>query len=70
MGLFILRRLSFLVFVLLGVSIVTFAISHLVPGDPVRMIAGPRATAAQLAQVRASLGLDRPLPEQYVKYVS
>lgn len=65
---FVARRLVFLLLVVFGVSLITFAISHLAPGDPARVIAGPRATAAQLAHVRHELGLDRPLPEQYLRY--
>jgi peptide/nickel transport system permease protein len=64
------RRLVFLVFVVFGVSVVTFAISHLIPGDPARMMAGDRATDQTVAHIRGELGLDRPVPEQYVAYVA
>jgi peptide/nickel transport system permease protein len=69
MARFFLRRLTFLVFVLFGVTVVTFAISHVVPGDPARLLAGPRASASQLRQIRTELGLDRPLTDQYFRYV-
>lgn len=62
------RRLLLLVLVVFGVSIVTFAISHMIPGDPARMMAGERASNEMVAQMRASLGLDRPLYEQYLTY--
>lgn len=63
------RRLVFLVFVVLGVSVVTFVISHILPGDPVRMLAGPRASPELLARIRSDLGLDRPILTQYVVYL-
>ncbi len=67
---FLIRRLSLLVFVLLGVSVLTFFISHVVPADPARLAAGPHASAEQVQQLRRQLGLDRPLPEQYWMYMS
>lgn len=65
----ILRRLVFLVFVLFGLSIITFTLSHLVPADPARMIAGPRASKAAVEKIRDDYGLNDPLPVQYVNYV-
>ena len=62
------RRLLLLVLVVVGVSIVTFVISHMIPGDPARMMAGERASNEVVAQMRAKLGLDRPLYEQYLTY--
>ena len=47
-----------------------FLIIHLVPGDPVQQMLGSHATPATVAQVRQELGLDRPLPEQYLKFIS
>lgn len=64
------KRLVFLVLVVFGVSIITFTISHLIPGDPARMIAGDRATPEIVSHIREELGLDRPLYEQYWLYVS
>lgn len=63
------RRLAFLVLVVLGVSVITFIISNAVPGDPARLLAGPRATPEQITEMRVQLGLDRPLPERYVRYL-
>lgn len=63
------RRLASLVWVVLGVSLITFVISHLVPGDPARLIAGDRATPEIVAHIRAQLGLDLPLPQQYLHYM-
>jgi peptide/nickel transport system permease protein len=65
----IVRRLLFLVFVLFGLSVITFSLSHVVPGDPARLMAGPRASAAAVQKIRQQFGLDDPLPQQYVTYV-
>lgn len=66
---FVIRRLAFLVFVVLGVSLLTFIISHVVPADPVGLLVGKSATPAQIAQFRHALGLDQPLPVQYLIYM-
>ena len=63
------RRLVLLIFVVFGVSVVTFVISHMIPGDPARMMAGERASAETVARLREALGLDRPLHVQYLTYV-
>jgi peptide/nickel transport system permease protein len=65
----IIRRMLFLVLVLLGLSIITFTLSHLVPADPARMIAGPRASKSAVEKIREDYGLNDPLPVQYVDYV-
>jgi peptide/nickel transport system permease protein len=67
---YLIRRLALLVFVLLGVSVLTFFISHVVPADPARLAAGPHASHEQVQQLRQKLGLDRPLLEQYWMYMS
>lgn len=59
-----------LVVVLLGVSLATFLMVHAVPGDPAFALLGDQATAEDIARVRRDLGLDRPLPEQYFRYVT
>src|SRR5436305_7776348 len=64
------RRLVFMVFVLWGVSLVTFFLARIAPADPARLIAGPHANAEAIANIRALYGLDRPLPVQYVSYVA
>ena len=66
---YLIRRLFFGVFVLFGVSIITFAVAFAVPADPARDIAGPHATHAALANIRRQYGLDQPLPVQYVHYI-
>ncbi len=65
----IVKRLALLVLVVLGVSVITFVVSHLIPGDPARLIAGDKATEDIVANVRQSLGLDRPLVVQYWRYL-
>ena len=52
-----------------GVSLITFAISHLIPGDPARLIAGDRASDELVAGIRHQLGLDLPLYQQYGRYL-
>ena len=54
---------------LAGVVVVTFLLSHALPGDPAVLFAGPAANADSVAQVRAHLGLDRGLPVQFLAYV-
>lgn len=70
MGKFILRRLLLLIPILLGLTVVIFMLIRLLPGDPAGAILGERATPESLERVRAALGLDRPLIEQYWEYVS
>lgn len=69
MSRFILRRLILLLPVLLGVSVLTFVMSHVIPGDPARLIAGPHASNAQVQATRRAFGLDRPLWQQYLTYM-
>ena len=66
---FLIRRLAGAVPVILGITLVTFATLHLFPADPARLLAGPGADDAQIEAIRADLGLDRPLPVQYARYV-
>ncbi len=63
------RRLLALPVLLLGVSLVVFVVSHLVPGDPARVLAGPFATETDVERLRTLYGLDRPLAEQYASYL-
>jgi peptide/nickel transport system permease protein len=55
--------------VLFGVTLASFFLIHLVPGDPVRVMIGPKATAESVRVVRHDLGLDKPLAEQYVNFL-
>lgn len=65
----LLRRAISLPLVLLGMTLVTFAITHIVPGDPARLEAGPHATEAQVEVLRHQYGYDQPLVKQYVTYI-
>ena len=64
-----LRRLAGAIPVLAVVSVVVFLFVRLLPGDPARLVAGTDASAQDVEAVRQSLGLDRPLWQQYVRYV-
>jgi len=63
------RRLLLIPVVLIGLSILTFTIARIVPGDPVKLAAGPQARPEQVERLRADFGLDRPLIEQYFTYM-
>jgi peptide/nickel transport system permease protein len=63
---YLIRRILQSFIVLIGVTIITFILLHLLPGNPVAAILGPRATAADVASLTKQLGLNRPLPEQYL----
>jgi peptide/nickel transport system permease protein len=63
------RRLLLLVPVLVGVSIVIFGVLHLSPGDPAEIMLGSQATKEDLVRLRESLGLNEPLPIQYVHWM-
>ncbi len=65
----ILKRAATVVPTLIGVIVVTFFLTRVLPGDPAVYFAGPAATAESIAEVRKSLGLDKPLPEQFARYV-
>lgn len=65
---FVARRLLHALPILLGVAVLVFITIKLVPGDPVSVLAGPTATAEVKAEVAASLGLDRPLHEQFFSW--
>src|SRR6184192_2611936 len=66
---FLTRRIVGIAAVMVGVSIITFAISHIIPADPVAAALGDHATDQQIEAFRAEYHLDRPLPEQYLTYV-
>lgn len=64
------KRLLQSIPVLFAISVIAFAIIHLVPGDPARVMLGSRATEEAVATLRAQMGLDRPLLEQYAGFVA
>ena len=67
--LFLARRVSWSLLVLVGLSIVIFVIARVVPGDPARMALGPTATQQQVLDLQHKLGLDRPIVEQYGMFI-
>lgn len=67
---YIIRRLLLFIPVLFGLSIITFTISHIVPGDPVGLAAGPGATPQEIEQLQLEYGTTKPLPEQYLTYMA
>ena len=67
---YIVRRLLSAIPVLIGLSVVLFAFIHLLPGDPAAAILGEHTTPELAAELRKTLGLDRPLPDQYLSYVA
>lgn len=67
---FILKRLGIVIPTFLGITMLTFIFVHLIPGDPVLIIAGERGlTPERYAQLMTQLGLDKPLYEQYLSYL-
>src|SRR5512146_1581812 len=62
---YLMRRTLWMLVVLWGVTIVTFALLYLIPADPARAIGGPTASAQALANIRHHLGLDQPLQVRY-----
>ena len=66
---FLSRRIGGTIPVLLAVSIFAFGFVRLLPGDPARLIAGPDAGPADIAAVRAQMGLNGPIWEQYLRYL-
>jgi peptide/nickel transport system permease protein len=69
MALYLARRLGQALFILLGITLVTYLLLHLLPADPVRQIAGRSATPEVVESIRRQLGLDLPLWQQYLRYL-
>lgn len=65
----LLRRVLLAVPVLFGISVVSFLMVRVIPGDPARIMAGPDATYAQVLLLRREMGLDLPWPQQYGLYL-
>jgi peptide/nickel transport system permease protein len=70
LGHYIGKRLAQFIFVLIGTSIILFSVSHIIPADPVRAAAGPKATPEQLEVIKRKLGFDKPLHIQYIIYMT
>lgn len=67
---FLIRRALGFIAVLLVLSMMIFALARVVPGDPARMAMGPAASAEQVQEMREQMGLDDPLLEQYVRFLT
>jgi ABC-type dipeptide/oligopeptide/nickel transport system permease component len=66
---FLLERLLWSAVVIVGITIITFTLTRLIPADPARAAAGPDASTEAVETLRTLMGLDRPLPVQYVSYM-
>lgn len=69
MSAYIIRRLIGLIPVLFGISLLVFTITRVIPADPALLLLGERASAEARADLREAMGLNRPLPEQYLEFV-
>src|SRR5213075_2713484 len=70
MARYLASRFAGMVIVMLIVAALVFFITRLAPGDPAAVMLGEQATAADIAQLRASYGLDQPLPVQFLYWLS
>ena len=66
---YFLRRFIYMIMVLVGVSMLMFVVVRIIPGDPIGRALGPMADEKAIQKMRRQMGLDRPLPVQYVFYV-
>jgi peptide/nickel transport system permease protein len=66
---YLLRRFAGMIVVMFLVATIVFVIAHVIPGDPAAVMLGPAATAADVEALRERLGLDAPLPVQYVQFM-
>ena len=70
MGRYIARRLLLMLLVIIGMSVITFSLSRVVPGNPARLLAGPHARQEQVDALAERYHLTGPIPEQYLIYMS
>jgi peptide/nickel transport system permease protein len=66
---YILRRLLLAVVIMLVTTMILFTLVYVIPGDPASVALGPRATVEMKAELRARMGMDQPLPMQFVRFV-
>ena len=67
---FILKRIAMVIPTFIGITLLTFALIHLIPGDPIEIRMGERGLSPEVhAQMKKQLGLDQPLYIQYVDYL-
>jgi len=64
------RRLAWMPPTLLGLVLIVFTVSHIIPADPARVIAGENAPAEQVEALRVKFGLNLPLPQQFFRYIT
>lgn len=69
MSAYLIRRLIQIPIVLVGITLLTFLVVHLSPGDPAAIMAGPGSSPEDVANIRHQLGLDKSLPQQYLDYM-
>jgi peptide/nickel transport system permease protein len=67
---YLIRRILLIIPTLLGLTLLTFTVSRIIPGDPVGLAAGPQATEEIKEALRIRFGLDKPIPIQYINYMS
>jgi peptide/nickel transport system permease protein len=68
LGRYLIRRVISLIPLVLLVAVIAFTLVRLTPGDPATVVAGPDATPDEVARIRSSMGLDDPLPLQFVTW--
>jgi len=66
----VLKRLTQALPTVFGIVVITFLLTRALPGDPAAFFAGPAATPESIAEIRADLGLDQPLPVQFGRYLT
>ncbi len=66
---YVIKRIFSVIPVLIGVTLLTFTLSHIIPGDPVRATLGPYPSPEAVAQLKQKWGMDRPLYVQYFRYM-
>ena len=69
LGTYIIKRIFLMVIVMLGVATIVFFITHVIPADPVGAILGGNAPIERVDEMRHQLGLDKPIPLQFIDYI-
>lgn len=67
---YLIKRIAFMLLVLIGASIISFVLVRIVPGDPARMLLPPQAKQEDIDRMREKIGLDKPYVTQYLNYIS
>ncbi|MEM0268062.1 MAG: ABC transporter permease [Candidatus Korarchaeum sp.] len=66
---YVMRRLILMAFVLFGIVVITFFVSHVIPADPIGAILGPQASPELVEKIRREWGFDKPVHEQFIDYL-